>query len=79
MSWFNLERAVRLTIMTFNDTSSLLSFLKTRKSASAKAMGGDAPSPAQIQQMLELATRVPDHGSFRRGASSFSKVLREQR
>lgn len=49
---------------TFNDTSSLLAFLKTRKSASAKAMGGEAPTAAQIDEMLELATRVPDHGKL---------------
>lgn len=48
----------------FNDTSSLLAFLTSRKSASAKAMGGQAPSTAQIDQMLELAIRVPDHGKL---------------
>ena len=49
---------------TFNDTSSLLAFLKTRKSASAKAMGGPGPSEAQLHDMLALATRVPDHGKL---------------
>lgn len=49
---------------TFNDTSSLLAFLKTRKSASAKAMGGPGPSVAQILDMLALASRVPDHGKL---------------
>lgn len=49
---------------TYNDTSSLLAFLKTRKSASAKAMGGPAPSDAQLRDMLALATRVPDHGKL---------------
>jgi len=49
---------------SFNDTSSLLAFLKTRKSASAKAMGGEGPSQAQLNEMLELATRVPDHGKL---------------
>jgi nitroreductase len=53
-----------MRMTTFNDTSSLLAFLKTRKSASAKAMGGEAPSAAQIDEILELATRVPDHGKL---------------
>ncbi len=50
--------------MQFNDTSSLLSFLKTRKSASAKAMGGPGPDATQLADMLALATRVPDHGKL---------------
>jgi nitroreductase len=50
--------------MTFNDQSSLLNFLKTRKSASAKAMGGPGPNEAQISEMLNVAVRVPDHGKL---------------
>jgi nitroreductase len=48
----------------FNDTSSLLAFLKTRKSASAKAMAGPGPDDAQLRSMLALAVRVPDHGKL---------------
>ncbi len=48
----------------FNDKSSLLAFLKTRKSASAKAMGGPGPDPAQLAEILEIAVRVPDHGKL---------------
>jgi nitroreductase len=47
-----------------NDRSSLLTFLASRKSASAKAMTGSGPSPAQIAEMLQLAVRVPDHGKL---------------
>jgi nitroreductase len=47
-----------------NDRSSLLSFLKTRKSASAKAMTGPGPSKAELDQMLAMATRIPDHGKL---------------
>jgi nitroreductase len=47
-----------------NDRSSLLAFLKTRKSASAKAMGGPGPDALQLHDMLELAVRVPDHGKL---------------
>ena len=50
--------------MSFNDTSSVLSFLKSRKSASVKAMGEPGPSPADIRQILEIAVRVPDHGKL---------------
>jgi nitroreductase len=59
---FNLPLAY-LTRM-LNDRSSLLTFLKTRKSASAKAMKGPGPSAAQIAEMLQLAVRVPDHGKL---------------
>jgi nitroreductase len=48
----------------FNDTSSVLSFLRTRKSASAKALGAPGPSPAELDQILDIAVRVPDHGKL---------------
>lgn len=47
-----------------NDTSSVLNFLKTRKSASAKAMEGEGPTPAQLDEILTCAVRVPDHGKL---------------
>ena len=50
--------------MTFNDTSSLLTFLETRKSASAKAMGEPGPSPSVLDEILQLSLRVPDHGKL---------------
>ncbi len=50
--------------MKLNDTSSLLAFLKSRKSASAKAMGGDGPNSKQLDEILSIATRVPDHGKL---------------
>jgi nitroreductase len=56
--------ATPLPMQTFNDTSSLLNFLRTRKSGSAKTMGEPGPSADQIRQMLELAVRVPDHGKL---------------
>ena len=54
----------RSSMMKLNDTSSILNFLKSRKSASAKAMGGPAPSESQISEILEIAVRVPDHGKL---------------
>ncbi len=50
--------------MKLNDTKSLLAFLQSRKSASAKAMGGPGPSPLQLAEILQLAVRVPDHGKL---------------
>jgi nitroreductase len=50
--------------MSFNDSSSVLAFLKSRKSASAKAMGGPGPTAAQLGQILDIAVRVPDHGKL---------------
>ncbi len=47
-----------------NDTSSILSLLKTRKSASAKAMGEPGPTPDQMAEILACAVRVPDHGKL---------------
>lgn len=49
---------------SLNDRSSLLSFLKSRKSASAKAMGPPGPSLAQLDEMLAIAMRAPDHGKL---------------
>jgi nitroreductase len=47
-----------------NDRSSLLNFLATRKSASAKTMAGPGPDAGQLRDMLTLAIRVPDHGKL---------------
>lgn len=49
---------------SLNDRSSLLAFLKTRKSASAKAMGPPGPNAGQLNEMLSIAVRVPDHGKL---------------
>ena len=50
--------------MKLNDTRSLLAFLNSRKSASAKAMGEPGPSPEHVTEILRLAVRVPDHGKL---------------
>lgn len=47
-----------------NDTSSAISLLKTRKSASVKAMVAPGPTPEQLKTILEIAVRVPDHGKL---------------
>jgi nitroreductase len=61
----NAMPARQIAAMTkLNDTSSLLAFLKTRKSASAKAMTGPGPDASQLQDILSMAVRVPDHGKL---------------
>jgi nitroreductase len=47
-----------------NDRSTLLSFLKSRKSASAKALTGPGPTRQEIAEILGIAVRVPDHGKL---------------
>lgn len=47
-----------------NDTSSILALLQSRKSASVKAMAAPGPTPAQLQEILTCAVRVPDHGKL---------------
>ncbi len=51
-------------MQTFNDISSGLSLLKSRKSASAKAMTSPGPTPDQLSEILSVAVRVPDHGKL---------------
>lgn len=41
-----------------------LDFLARRRSASAMALRGPAPSDAELHTLLTLATRVPDHGKL---------------
>lgn len=48
----------------FNDRSSLLSFLATRRSCRPRDLIAPGPSPDELRQMLALAGRVPDHGKL---------------
>jgi nitroreductase len=41
-----------------------IEFLKTRRSTSLKHIGGNAPSKEQIDEMLSVASRVPDHNKL---------------
>jgi len=47
-----------------NDLSSVVDFLRTRKSGSANAMGAPGPNPEQLSEILDIAVRVPDHGKL---------------
>ncbi len=68
----------------FNDLTDTLALLNTRRSVVANAMSGPGPSESEVEQVLEIATRVPDHGKlapwrfivFRENArSEFGKLL----
>jgi nitroreductase len=50
--------------MTFNDTSSTLQLLLTRRSGKARDLGNPGPSDAQWRDILQAAIRVPDHGKL---------------
>ena len=42
----------------------MISTLLSRRSTPIKHLGGDAPSAEQIQQILQAASRVPDHNKL---------------
>lgn len=48
----------------FNDRSSILSHLATRRSGKARDMVAPGPDAAQLDAILALAMRVPDHGKL---------------
>ena len=47
-----------------NDRSTPSSLLRSRRSASAKAMGEPGPNGEQLDDILAMAVRVPDHGKL---------------
>ncbi|MCG2840320.1 nitroreductase family protein [Sandaracinobacter sp. RS1-74] len=48
----------------FNDRSTPLSLLLSRRSGKARDLIAPGPDPAQLQQILSAASRVPDHGKL---------------
>ncbi|MEP6784630.1 MAG: nitroreductase [Sphingomonadales bacterium] len=48
----------------FNDTSSPLALLRTRRSGKPRDMITPGPDAAQLRTILEAAMRVPDHGKL---------------
>lgn len=48
----------------FNDLSSPLAYLSTRRSGKAREMVGPGPSGTELAEMLALAARTPDHGKL---------------
>ena len=56
-----------MTLMTekpFNDLSSLASYFPTRRSGRPRNMVAPGPSDAQIEKIVALAMRTPDHGKL---------------
>ena len=47
-----------------NDRSSALSLLETRRSAKPRELTGPGPSPAEMERILTIAARIPDHGKL---------------
>jgi nitroreductase len=50
--------------MTLNDRSSALALLETRRSGKPRDLVAPGPSHEQIQRILTIATRAPDHGKL---------------
>lgn len=50
--------------MTFNDRSTPLSLLSTRRSAKARDLVAPGPNTKELAQILEIAARTPDHGKL---------------
>jgi nitroreductase len=48
----------------FNDRSSLLTYLRTRRSGRPRDLVAPGPDEAQLRQILEIAARTPDHGKL---------------
>jgi nitroreductase len=48
----------------FNDTSSSLTLLHSRRSGKARDMIAPGPDATQLDQILRAAVRVPDHGKL---------------
>ncbi len=61
----------------FNDTTSTLTLLATRRSGKPRDMIAPGPDAAQLRTILEAAIRVPDHGKL--APWRFVVVAREQR
>ena len=60
-----------------NDRSSIISLLETRRSAKPRELVGPGPNSAELERMLTLAARTPDHGKLT--PWRFVKVAENQR
>jgi nitroreductase len=47
-----------------NDRSTPLSLLQTRRSAKPRLLAGPGPSAKELEQILTIASRTPDHGKL---------------
>jgi nitroreductase len=60
-----------------NDRSSILSLLETRRSAKPRELVGPGPTAAELERILAIAARTPDHGKLH--PWRFVTVAEEQR
>jgi nitroreductase len=60
-----------------NDCSSILSLLETRRSGKPRELTGPGPRPAELERILTIAARTPDHGKLL--PWRFVSVAEEQR
>ena len=60
-----------------SDRSSLLALLETRRSAKPRELGGPGPTAEQLERLLTIASRTPDHGCL--APWRFVTVAEEQR
>ena len=47
-----------------NDRSSTLSLLETRRSGKPRELVGPGPTAAELERILTIAARTPDHGKL---------------
>ena len=47
-----------------NDRSSILSLLETRRSGKPRELIGPGPAPDELERILAVAARTPDHGTL---------------
>ncbi|MES2137767.1 MAG: nitroreductase family protein [Pseudomonadota bacterium] len=47
-----------------NDRSSILALLETRRSGKPRELVGPGPTPAEMDRILTVAARIPDHGKL---------------
>src|SRR5881398_3126773 len=47
-----------------NDRSSALSLLETRRSGKPRELVGRGPTAAEMERILSIAARIPDHGKL---------------
>jgi nitroreductase len=58
------ERADAIWVAMFNDASTPLTLLSTRRSGKPRDLVAPGPDDAQLRAMLEIALRTPDHGKL---------------
>jgi nitroreductase len=70
-------RPLYLPSSMLNDRSSIISLLETRRSAKPRDLVRPGPSSAELERILTLAARTPDHGKLT--PWRFVRVAEDQR